>query len=81
MSNAHNTPAAFVIVDGVRINLADIHAKGLDVIVKEMIDASRKEYGSHIRIAAKLNDMLPFPWFDIDPKEVSDDAYALEPHK
>lgn len=79
MTNTTNAPA-FVIVDGKKINI-DVANVTLDAICNEMIEATRKEYGSHIRIAAKLNDLLPFAWYDLDPKEVSDDAKALKPHK
>lgn len=79
MTNTTNAPA-FVIVDGKKINI-DVANVTLDAICNEMIEATRKEYGSHIRIAAKLNDLLPFAWYDLDPKEVSDNAKALDTHK
>lgn len=79
MTNTTNAPA-FVIVDGKKINI-DVANVSLDAICNEMIEATRKEYGSHIRIAAKLNDLLPFAWYDVDPKEVSDNAKALDTHK
>ncbi len=79
MTNTTNAPA-FVIVDGKKINI-DVANVTLDAICNEMIEATRKEYGSHIRIAAKLNDLLPFAWYDVDPKEVSDNAKALDTHK
>ena len=75
-----NTTTAFVIVDGKKINI-DVANVTLDAICNEMIEATRKEYGSHIRIAAKLNNLLAFAWYDVDPKEVSDDAKALDAHK
>lgn len=79
--HAKATNAPFVIVDGVRRINIDVHNVPLATILSEMVQASRKEYGSHIRIAAKFNDMLEYAWFDIDPKEVSDNAKALAPHK
>lgn len=79
MTNTTNAPA-FVVVDGKKINI-DVANVTLDAICNEMIEATRKEYGSHIRIAAKLNDLLPFAWYDLDPKEVSDNAKALDTHK
>ena len=79
MTNTTNAPA-FVVVDGKKINI-DVANVTLDAICNEMIEATRKEYGSHIRIAAKLNDLLPFAWYDVDPKEVSDNAKALDTHK
>jgi hypothetical protein len=71
---------AFVMVNGNKVNI-DVSATTLDAIVKEMVKATRQEYGSHIKIAAKLNELLPFAWFDIDPKEVSEQAKELAPHK
>ena len=72
---------AFVIVDGKKIDLSDIATKSFDAICNDMVQAETKAYGSHIKIAAKLNDMLSFAWYDIDPKEVSDNAKALDVHK
>lgn len=74
------TAAAFVVIDGNKVDV-DVSALTLDAIVKEMVKAARQEYGSHIRIAAKLNELMPFAWFDIDPKEVSEQAKELAPHK
>jgi hypothetical protein len=82
---ARKAPAApvlsFVIVDGVKIDLADIHTATLDTILADMVEAEHKGYGAHIRIAAKFNDLMACAWFDIDNGEVSDNATALKPHK
>jgi hypothetical protein len=74
------TQATFVVVNGTKVNV-DVASLTLDAIVKEMVKAARQEYGSHIRIAAKLNELMAFAWFDIDPKEVSEQAKELAPHK
>lgn len=74
-----NTAAAFVIVDGKKIDV-NVHGTTLEAIVNEMVEAEAKSYGAHIRIAAKLNDMLSFDWFDIAPEEKSDNATAFKPH-
>lgn len=78
MANA--TTSFVVVVDGRKINV-DVRNVTLEAICKEMIDAETKAYGSHIRIAAKLNDLFAFAWYDIDPKEVSDNAKALDAQK
>ena len=75
-----NNAAAFVVFNGNKIDLADIKTKSFDALCGEMVKAEKSAYGSHIRIAAKLN-LLPFPWYDIDNGEVSDNAKALKPHK
>jgi len=64
-----------IMVEGVDINVADV---SLASILKDMVEASQKAYGSHIRIAAKFNDMLPFAWFDMAPTEKSEDAKAFK---
>lgn len=61
-------------IDGVDI---DVINTPLAAILIEMIDASAKAYGSHIRIAAKFNLLLPFAWFDMAATEKSDNAKAL----
>ena len=80
MVNKTNTAAAFVVVNGKQIDVA-VKGLTLDAICQEMIEATEKQYGSHIRIAAKLNELLPFAWYDVDPQEVSDEAKALDVHK
>lgn len=79
MSKTNNTAAAFVVVDGKKIDVA-VSNVTLDALVKEMVNAESKAYGAHIRIAAKLNDLMAFDWFDIDNNEVSDNAKAFKPH-
>jgi hypothetical protein len=66
------------IVEGVDINVAEI---ALSTIYKEMIDASKQAYGSHIKIAAKYNNLMPFAWFDMAPTEKSENAKVLKAHK
>jgi hypothetical protein len=64
-----------MIVEGVDINVADV---SLASILKDMVEASQKAYGSHIRIAAKFNDMLPFAWYDMAATEKSENATAFK---
>jgi hypothetical protein len=66
------------IVEGVDINVSEI---ALSTIYKEMIDASKQAYGSHIKIAAKYNNLMPFAWFDMAPTEKSENAKVLKEHK
>lgn len=66
------------IVEGVDINVSEI---ALSTIYKEMIDASKQAYGSHIKIAAKYNNLMPFAWFDMAPTEKSESAKILKEHK
>jgi len=63
------------IVEGVDLNVADV---SLASILADMIEASKQAYGSHIKIAAKFNDMLPFAWYDMAPTEKSEDAKAFK---
>lgn len=81
MAKNNQTPLAFVIADGKPLDLSDIHTSKLDTICDAMVAATESVYGSHIRIAAKLNDLMPFDWFDVEHQEVSDNAKALAPHK
>jgi hypothetical protein len=69
---------ASTYVEGVDINVSDI---ALSTIYKEMVDASKQAYGSHIRIAAKFNNLMPFAWFEMSPTEKSEDAKILKAHK
>jgi hypothetical protein len=43
------------IVDGVDINVTGV---SLATILDEMVTVSKQAYGSHIRIAAKFNDLM-----------------------
>ena len=79
MSKTNNAPAAFVIVDGKKIDV-DVANVTLAAVISEMVKAEKSAYGAHIRIAAKLNDLMAFDWFDIDNNEVSDNAKAFKPH-
>ena len=66
------------MVDGVDINVDGIL---LSQILNEMVTATQSTYGSHIRIAAKFNDLMSFPWYDVEANEKSDYADRLAPHK
>ena len=63
----------------------DVSNVTLDAIVDNMVevtnDARGKIYGANILIARKLNEMLPFDWFDVEHREVSDNAKALKAPK
>lgn len=82
--NTNNTAALFVVHNGKQVDLSDIKATPFDAICNQMIEATENTYGSHIRLAAKLNDMLPFAWFDVTPEDLkskaTDEAKAMEPH-
>ncbi len=69
-----------IIIDGKTLDL-DVTNVTLDAILDEMVEATKSVYGSHIRIAAKLNGLMSFAWYDIDHGEVSDNATALDAHK
>jgi hypothetical protein len=62
-------------VEGVNI---DVAATPLATILTDMVEATGKVYGSHIRIAAKFNLLMGFAWFDMAPTEKSDNAKALK---
>jgi hypothetical protein len=64
--------------EGVNI---DVAAVSLATILDEMVEATTKAYGSHIRIAAKFNLLMDFCWFDVAPTEKSTYADRLKPHK
>jgi hypothetical protein len=66
------------IVEGVDLNVADV---SLASILDEMVEATIKVYGSHIKIAAKFNELMPFDWFDINHHEKSDNNKILKTHK
>lgn len=72
--------ASIIIVDGKPVDI-DVHNIELPTLIDAMVEAETQSYGSHIRIAAKLNDLMPFAWFDVEHQEVSDNAKALAPHK
>lgn len=69
-----------IIIAGETLDL-DVTNTTLDVILDEMVEATNSVYGSHIKIAAKFNDLMAFAWYDVDPNEVSAEATALKPHK
>jgi hypothetical protein len=80
-ATATKTVAAFVVSNGSQIDLADISTTTLDALVDQMVLAAQGAYGANIRIAAKLNELMAFDWFDVEYQEVSDNAKALKPHK
>jgi hypothetical protein len=67
-----------IIVEGVDLNVSEV---ALSTLYKEMVDASNNVYGSHIKIAAKYNNIMPFAWYDMSPTEKSEDAKAFKAHK
>jgi hypothetical protein len=69
-----------IIIDGETLDL-DVTNVTLDAILDEMVENTRSVYGSHIKIAAKLNGLMSFAWYDIDHGEVSDNATVLDTHK
>jgi hypothetical protein len=69
---------ASTIVEGIDLNVSEI---ALSTLYKEMIDASNNVYGSHIKIAAKYNNLMQFAWFDLAPTEKSENAKTLKAHK
>lgn len=69
-----------IIIAGETLDL-DVTNVTLDVILDEMVEATKSVYGSHIKIAAKFNDLMAFAWYDIDPNEVSPEATELGTHK
>jgi hypothetical protein len=66
------------IVEGVDINVAEI---ALSTLLTEMVEASKTAYGSHIKIAAKFNNLMPFAWYDIAPNEKSENNKTLKSFK
>ena len=62
-------------IEGVNI---DVIATPLATILNEMVEATAKAYGSHIRIAAKFNLLMGFAWFDMAPNEKGEDAKVLK---
>jgi hypothetical protein len=76
--NAAIIETSNTLVEGVDINVRHIP---LSVILHDMVDATRTAYGSHIRIAAKFNDLMPFAWFDMAPNEKSENAVILGKNK
>lgn len=69
---------ASTIVEGVDLNVSEI---ALSTIYREMIDASNNVYGSHIKIAAKYNNLMPFAWYEMSATEKSEEAKVLKAHK
>jgi hypothetical protein len=79
MTNATNAIAATtVIVDGKAIEIDN--SQPLDKLINDMVEAESNAYGSHIRIAAKLNDLMTFDWYDIANEERSDNATTFAPY-
>lgn len=76
----NNAAAAFVVANGkpIDLNVADTD---LPTLVEDVVTATANVYGCNIRVAAKMNDLMPFAWFDVEHMEISDNAKALKPHK
>jgi hypothetical protein len=64
-----------VMIDGVDVNVDDVT---LSSILADMVEATAKQYGSHIRIAAKFNALMSFAWFDMAPTEKSEDSKVFK---
>jgi len=71
-------PTEAIIVDGVDINVTGV---SLESILSDMVTVSKQAYGSHIRIGAKFNDIMPFAWYDMAATEKSADAKIFKGHK
>jgi hypothetical protein len=66
------------MVDGVNVN---VNGLLLAEILNEMVTATENVYGSHIRIAAKFNELMDFAWFDLEATEKGTYPDRLAPHK
>lgn len=69
-----------VVLNGMAIDI-NVSGESLDSLIDTMVTTTKTVYGANIRIAAKLNELMPFAWFDVEHLEISDDAKALKPHK
>jgi hypothetical protein len=69
-----------IIVKGETVDI-NVTNETLIALVDKMVEDTKTVYGANIRIAAKLNDLMPNAWFDVEHLEVSDDAKTLAPHK
>ena len=78
------TITSFLVHNGKQVDVSDIADLTFDALCNEMVEATESTYGSHIRIAYKLNDLLPFAWYDVTPEDLkrkaTDEAKAMEPH-
>lgn len=74
------TSLTTVILNGMAIDI-NVSKESLDDLIDTMVSNTQSVYGANIRIAAKLNELMPFAWYDVEHLEVSDDAKALAPHK
>ena len=69
-----------VILNGMAIDI-NVANESLDSLIDTMVGNTKSVYGANIRIAAKLNELMPFAWYDVEHLEISDNAKALKPHK
>jgi len=69
-----------VILNGMAIDI-NVANESLDSLIDTMVGNTKSVYGANIRIAAKLNELMGFAWFDVEHLEISDNAKALKPHK
>ena len=69
-----------VILNGMAIDI-NVANETLDALIDTMVGNTKSVYGANIRIAAKLNELMPFAWFDVEHLEISDNAKALAPNK
>jgi hypothetical protein len=69
-----------VILNGMAIDI-NVSNESLDALIDTMVGNTKSVYGANIRIAAKLNELMPFAWYDVEHLEISDNAKALKPHK
>jgi hypothetical protein len=72
------TTTTTVVVNGETIVIDN--NQPLDKLIDNMVEAETKAYGSHILIAAKLNDLMTFDWYDIANEERSDNATIFAPY-
>lgn len=69
-----------VTLNGMMIDI-NVSAESLDNLIDTMVNNTQSVYGANIRIAAKMNDLMPNAWFDVEHQEVSIEAKVLAPHK
>lgn len=69
-----------IIVKGEAVDI-NVTNETLNALVDKMVEDVKTVYGANIRIAAKLNELMPNAWFDVEHLEISDDAKTLAPHK
>lgn len=81
-TSATDAPAmAFVVSNGEQVDISDLSTITLADVIAEVVSVTKRAHGAQIRLAAKLNGLMEFDWFDVEHGDNTNESAMLKPHK